>query len=89
MFSAATPQLSFARSQDVLGTIKFWNKEKGFGFVKQEGSNAITEYFAHITKVVSGTREREEGFLVGDKVIFTPTNNDKGLTAEDIKLVDD
>jgi len=32
------------------GTVKFFNNDKGFGFIKDDESN--TEYFVHVTGLV-------------------------------------
>jgi CspA family cold shock protein len=45
------------------GTVKFFNVEKGFGFIKPEGNGA--DVFVHISALQSATSLRE-----GDQVEF-------------------
>jgi len=47
------------------GTVKFFNNDKGFGFIKDDESN--TEYFVHVTGLVDQIEE-------GDSVEFELTN---------------
>jgi len=37
------------------GTVKFFNETKGFGFIKEEGSNS--EHFVHISGLIDEIRE--------------------------------
>ena len=37
------------------GTVKFFNTDKGFGFIKDDNSN--TEYFVHVTGLVDQINE--------------------------------
>ncbi|RAJ69897.1 CspA family cold shock protein [Streptomyces sp. Amel2xB2] len=61
------------------GTVKWFNSEKGFGFIEQEGGGA--DVFAHFSNIVaSGYRE----LLEGQAVIFDVTQGQKGLQAENI-----
>ncbi|MFD2512348.1 cold-shock protein [Pontibacter locisalis] len=58
------------------GTVKFFNSEKGFGFIKDENSNQ--EYFVHVTGLVDEIREN-------DKVTFELQEGRKGLNAVNVK----
>jgi CspA family cold shock protein len=62
------------------GTVKWFNAEKGFGFIEQEGGGA--DVFAHYSKIISngGFRELREG----QKVSFDVTQGQKGPQAENI-----
>lgn len=60
------------------GTVKFFNDEKGFGFIKEEGTDK--EHFVHVSGLVDEIAE-------GDEVTFELTEGRKGLNAVDVKLV--
>jgi len=59
------------------GVIKFFNEAKGFGFVKETGSEK--EYFVHISGLVDKVREN-------DKVTFELKEGKKGLNAVNVML---
>jgi cold shock protein len=59
------------------GTVKFFNKTKGFGFIKDEESN--NEYFVHVTGLVDEIQE-------DDEVTFELQEGKKGLNAVNVKL---
>ncbi|GAA2266007.1 cold-shock protein [Actinomadura luteofluorescens] len=61
------------------GTVKWFNAEKGFGFIEQDGGGA--DVFAHYSNIAAqGFRELQEG----QKVSFDVTQGQKGLQAENI-----
>ncbi|MFJ9704496.1 cold-shock protein [Streptomyces sp. NPDC101234] len=62
------------------GTVKWFNAEKGFGFIEQEDGGA--DVFAHYSNIISngGFRELQEG----QKVSFDVTQGQRGLQAENI-----
>jgi CspA family cold shock protein len=61
------------------GTVKWFNAEKGFGFIEQDGGGA--DVFAHYSNIAtSGFRELQEG----QKVSFDVTQGQKGPQAENI-----
>ncbi|CAM2940907.1 cold-shock protein [Streptomyces albus] len=61
------------------GTVKWFNAEKGFGFIEQEDGGA--DVFAHYSNIATtGFRE----LLEGQKVNFDVTRGPKGLQAENI-----
>ncbi len=60
------------------GTVKFFNSEKGFGFITEEGSNK--EHFVHISGLIDEIRE-------GDEVEFELTEGKKGLNAVNVKVI--
>jgi CspA family cold shock protein len=62
------------------GTVKWFNSEKGFGFIQQDGGGA--DVFAHYSNIVSqgGYRELHEG----QRVAFDITQGQKGPQAENI-----
>jgi CspA family cold shock protein len=61
------------------GTVKWFNAEKGFGFIEQDGGGA--DVFAHYSNIATqGFRELQEG----QKVTFDIAQGQKGPTAENI-----
>lgn len=65
-----------------IGTIKFFNKGKGFGFIaNDEGGN---DFFFHCTNAkISDQKNLKEG----QKVSFVGEQGKKGLEAVDIELI--
>ena len=64
------------------GTVKWFNAEKGFGFIAQEGGG--DDVFVHFSAIQStGYRSLEEG----QKVEFEITQGQKGDAAADVKVV--
>ncbi|BCL15441.1 MULTISPECIES: cold-shock protein [Micromonospora] len=65
-----------------LGTVKWFNADKGFGFIAQDGGGA--DVFAHFSAISSsGFRSLEEN----QRVEFDVEQGQKGLQAANIRLV--
>ncbi len=60
------------------GTVKFFNTEKGFGFIKHDDSNKET--FVHVSGLINDIKE-------GDSVEFDLKEGKKGLNAVNVKVV--
>jgi CspA family cold shock protein len=60
------------------GTVKFFNTEKGFGFIKPNNSNE--DLFVHANGLIDEIREN-------DKVQFETEQGRKGLNAINVELV--
>ncbi len=58
------------------GTVKFFNESKGFGFIKEEGTEK--EYFVHVTGLVDKINEN-------DQVTFSVEDGRKGPMAVNVK----
>ena len=62
------------------GTVKWFNDEKGFGFItRAEGKDVFVHY-----KAISG--EGRKSLHEGDKVSFRVTEGPKGPQAEDVEI---
>jgi CspA family cold shock protein len=63
------------------GTVKWFNAEKGYGFISREGGSDL---FVHYTAIQgSGYRSLEEG----QAVEFEVTQGPKGDQAQDVRVV--
>lgn len=60
------------------GEVKFFNRKKGFGFIKGEDEK---EYFVHFSALTEGTMINDN-----DKVSFEPAESDRGLQAQNVSL---
>ncbi|KAB3525622.1 cold-shock protein [Alkaliphilus serpentinus] len=63
------------------GTVKWFNSEKGFGFITGEDGNDVFAHFSQISK--DGYKTLEEGQKVSFKVVQGP----KGPQAENITII--
>jgi len=62
------------------GTVKWFNPEKGFGFITSEDGKDVFAHFSQIN--IDGFKTLEEG----QKVTFTVTEGQKGPQAENIEI---
>lgn len=60
------------------GTVKFFNTEKGFGFIKHDDSN--TETFVHVSGLIDEIKQN-------DRVEFDLKSGQKGPNAVNVKLL--
>jgi CspA family cold shock protein len=66
-------------SNQVTGTVKWFNDEKGFGFIEQEGGKDV---FVHFSAIVGeGRKTLQEGQQVSMEV----TQGQKGPQAENVQ----
>ncbi|WP_150050674.1 MULTISPECIES: cold-shock protein [Methylomonas] len=65
-------------SAQVEGKVKWFNDEKGFGFIEQDGGKDVFVHFSAING--SGRKTLKEG----QKVTMEVTNGQKGLQAENV-----
>ena len=68
-------------SNTVIGTVKWFNEAKGFGFIEQSSGPDVFAHFSAISG--SGFKTLAEG----QKVEFTVTQGQKGPSAENIVTV--
>jgi CspA family cold shock protein len=59
------------------GTVKFFNKTKGFGFIRDDEDGK--EYFVHISGLIDQINENDE-------VTFDLQEGRKGLNAVNVKI---
>ena len=60
------------------GTVKFYNQEKGFGFIKPEDSSQ--DIFVHKSGLIDRIREN-------DRVEYTVEQGQKGPNAVNVRIV--
>lgn len=65
-------------SEVIVGTVKWFNDEKGFGFIEQEGGNDV---FVHYS-AINGTGRRT--LREGQKVTMMVVQGLKGPQAENV-----
>jgi CspA family cold shock protein len=61
------------------GTVKFFNSEKGFGFIKETATG--TEYFVHSSGLIDQINEKDE-------VEFNTKQGKKGINAVDVRITE-
>lgn len=69
-------------SEKQIGTVKWFNDSKGYGFISREGA---PDLFVHFSQIVG------DGFrslLEGQKVKFTEGQGQKGPQAEQVELAE-
>lgn len=66
----------------VVGRVKWFNDQKGFGFIEREGGQDV---FVH-HNAINGTGRRT--LREGDKVEFTVAQGAKGPQAEDVTVIE-
>ena len=65
------------------GTVKWFNAEKGYGFISVEGGSS--DVFVHYTAIqMQGYKSLEEG----QRVEFTPEDSGKGPRAGEVRLIE-
>lgn len=68
--------------QLVTGVVKWFNDEKGFGFIQQEGQKDVFVHFS----AINGTGRRT--LLEGQKVEFNITQGQKGPQAANVSVIE-
>jgi CspA family cold shock protein len=60
------------------GIVKFYNETKGFGFIKEEGTEK--EYFVHVSGLINKIKDNDE-------VTFDLEEGKKGINAVNVRIV--
>jgi CspA family cold shock protein len=68
-------------SEQVEGTVKWFNDQKGFGFIEYEGGKDV---FVHYSGIVGGGRKTLQE---GQKVTMEIKETDKGPQADNVNPV--
>ena len=68
-------------SNQVNGTVKWFNDEKGFGFIEQDGGKDVFVHFSAING--NGRRTLQEG----QQVTMVVTQGQKGPQAENVTVI--
>jgi cold shock protein len=69
-------------SEREVGTVKWFNESKGYGFIQREGADDV---FVHYTAIrMPGFKTLKEG----ERVEFTVEQGNKGLQAVDVEPVE-
>ncbi len=68
-------------TERIQGTVKWFNGNKGFGFISREGGEDVFVHFSAIQG--EGYRNLEEG----QRVEFSITKGPKGLQAESVRVL--
>ncbi len=76
--SASTATASTGSSNQMQGTVKWFNYKKGFGFIEQENGEDV---FVHHRSIIGTGRK---SLREGQKVTMDVVNGDKGLQAENV-----
>lgn len=73
-------------SDRVTGTVKWFNDDKGFGFIEREDGDDVFVHYRAIKETNAGGRR---SLQENSKVEFTVTKGQKGWQAEDVVVLDD
>jgi CspA family cold shock protein len=59
------------------GTVKFFNEEKGYGFIKD--ADSAQDFFVHVSGLIDEVKENDE-------VTFELAEGQKGFSAVEVKI---
>ncbi|MCB5225738.1 cold-shock protein [Alishewanella sp. 16-MA] len=68
-------------SQLISGTVKWFNEDKGFGFIEREGGKDVFVHF----RAINGTGRKT--LVEGQQVTFIVTEGQKGPQAENVTVI--
>ena len=76
------------------GIVKWFNSKLGYGFIVPEDEydendlDKGTEIFVHYSSIVTPEENGFKTLYRGDKVAYAAIENDKGLEAQDVKILE-
>jgi cold shock protein len=70
-------------SKRVDGKVKWFNAERGYGFIVEDGDKDEVEYFVHYSYI---DMEGYKSLKVNQKVSFVLVQTEKGPQAQDVRL---
>ena len=79
--SESESESSYSSSDREMGTVKWFNVRKGYGFITRDAGDDVFVHFRNIEG--TGRRSIEEG----RRVSFVVTDGDKGLQADEVSPV--
>ncbi len=65
------------------GHVKWFNDEKGFGFISQD--NGKDDVFVHFKEIIATSGRKT--LLEGQQVRYKVTKTQKGLQAEEVEII--
>ncbi|HEY0921577.1 MULTISPECIES: cold-shock protein [Rheinheimera] len=68
-------------SQLISGSVKWFNEEKGYGFLERDGGKDVFVHF----RAINGTGRKT--LVEGQKVTFEVTEGQKGPQAENVTVI--
>lgn len=63
------------------GFVKWFNADRGYGFIKRDGDAEETEYFVHYSYI---NMEGYKALKANQRVSFVLVDSDKGIQAQDV-----
>ncbi len=73
---------------DETGTVKWFNRNKGFGFIVRESGEEIFVHQRSINRVGQGGDRHRPTLKDGQSVRFSVSDHEKGLQAENVSVED-
>ncbi|MHA1475463.1 MAG: cold-shock protein [Promethearchaeota archaeon] len=74
-----------------IGTVKWFNSRKGYGFITPEGADEGADVFVHYTAIKVESEEDNVSFKAlneGDKVSFNVSDGKKGPEAREVEILE-
>lgn len=71
--------------KDVIGTVKFFNDAKGWGFATVEGIE--TDVFLHYRHIIAESENEFRVLVKNQLILFEPTVTSKGWLASKIRKI--
>ena len=68
-------------NERIIGTVKWFSNERGYGFVVSDDEADDTEYFVHFSYI---EMDGYKTLRAGQKVSFVLVNTDRGIQAQEI-----